>query len=209
VSDFLFDDGIWKVRWIVIDTGRWLTGRKVLIHPSAILSADYEARKISVALSMAQVKDSPDIRQDRPVSRQMQNNLYNYYGWTPVWGRGVFGDRTNGDAMLGGGESGAIASHLSPPAYFGASAVQEAERREVNLEDGDPHLRSIAEVTGYHVHATDGNIGHVEDFLVESDNWGVRYLVVDLMHPLILIPRSLLEKVSSWTRPRRISPAVA
>ena len=166
VSDFLFDDGIWKVRWIVIDTGRWLTGRKVLLHPSAILSADYEARKISVALSMAQVKDSPDIRQDRPVSRQMQNDLYRYYGWDPLWGGGIFGAGTYGGAMYGG-------------VGRGASAVPEAEHGEINFEDGDPHLRSIAEVTGYHVHATDGNIGHVEDFLVESDNWGVRYLVVD------------------------------
>ena len=179
VSDFLFDDSSWKVRWIVVDTGRWLTGRKVLIHPSAVLSADYVARKLSVALSMAQVKDSPDIRQDRPVSRQMQNNLYSYYGWDPLWGGGVFGAGTYGGAMYGGVGRGAIASALSAPAYFGAGAVREAEHGEMNSEDGDPHLRSISEVTGYHVHATDGNIGHVEDFLVESDNRGVRYLIVD------------------------------
>lgn len=179
VSDFLFDDSTWKVRWMVVDTGRWLTGRKVLIHPSAVVSAECEERKLTVALSKAQVKESPDILQDRPVSQRMQNDLCNYYGWDPLWGRGVFGAGMYGGAMFGGGGIGAIASPLSAPVYFGGNALREAERDEVELDDGDPHLRSFAEVTGYHVHATDGNIGHVEDFLVESESWGVRYLVVD------------------------------
>lgn len=178
VSDFLFDDSTWEVRWMVVDTGRWLTGRKVLIHPSAVVSAKYEARKLTVALSKAQVKDSPDILQDRPVSQQMQSDLYNYYGWNPLWNRGLPGSGIYSGAMNGGG-IGANAANLSAPIYFGASAVREAERDEVILDDGDPHLRSITEVTGYHVHATDGNIGHVESFLVESDRWGIRYLVVD------------------------------
>jgi len=173
VSDFLFDDSTWKVRWMVVDTGRWLTGRKVLIYPSAVVSAEYGSREINVSLTKAQVEASPDILQDRPVSRQMQNDLYGYYGWDPMWGGGRFG------AGMYGGGMGAIASPLSSPVYFGASAVREAERGDVDHDDGDPHLRSIAEVTGYHVHATDGNIGHVEDFLVESESWGVRYLIVD------------------------------
>jgi len=178
VTDFLFDDNTWKVRWMVVDTGGWLTGRKVLIHPSAVVSAEYGARELTVALTKAQVEGSPDILQDRPVSQQMQNDLYSYYDWDPLSGGGIAGSGLYGGAMYGGG-TGAIASPLSAPVYFGASAVRQAERGEVNLEDGDPHLRSIAEVTGYHVHATDGNIGHVEDFLVESGSWGVRYLVVD------------------------------
>ena len=179
VSDFLFDDSTWKVRWMVVDTGRWLTGRKVLIYPSAVVSAEYGSREINVSLTKAQVEASPDILQDRPVSRQMQNDLYGYYGWDPMWGGGMFGNGMYGGSMYGGVGMGAIASPLSAPVYFGASAVREAERGDVDHDDGDPHLRSIAEVTGYHVHATDGNIGHVEDFLVESESWGVRYLIVD------------------------------
>ena len=63
--------------------------------------------------------------------------------------------------------------------YFGAGAVREAERGDFNTQEGDAHLRSSAEVTGYHVHATDGSIGHVEDLLIESQTWGIRYLAVD------------------------------
>ena len=178
VSDFLFDDSTWKVRWMVVDTGRWLTGRKVLVHPSAVISAEYGARKLNVALTKAQVQDSPDILQDRPVSQQMQNDLYGYYGWDPLWGGGMYGGSMFGGSMFGE-EMGAIASPLSSPAYFGNAALREAERGGSDLDEGDPHLRSIAEVTGYHVHATDGDIGHVQDFLIDNVSWGVRYLIVD------------------------------
>ncbi|NEU14659.1 PRC-barrel domain containing protein [Methylobacterium sp. BTF04] len=178
VSDFLFDDSTWKVRWMVVDTGRWLTGRKVLVHPSAVVSAEYGARELNVALTKAQVEESPDIARDRPISQQMQNDLYGYYGWDPLWGGGMSGAGIYGGSMYGG-RIGAIASPLSAPAYFGREAVLEAERGETNLNEGDPHLRSIAEVTGYHVHATDGDIGHIQDVLVDSASWVVRYFIID------------------------------
>lgn len=174
VRDFLFDDSTWKVRWMVVDTGRWLSGRTVLIHPSAVVSADYGARELTVSLSTQQVKESPDILQDRPVSRQMQNDLYNYYGWDPAWGSALSG----GGGMDGAGTS-VIAAPLSAPIFFGASAVREAERGQIDLDEGDPHLRSIAEVTGYHVRAIGGTIGHIGDVLVETKTWDVRYLIVE------------------------------
>ena len=178
VKDFLFDDSTWKVRWMVVDTGRWLRGRKVLIHPSAVVLAEPGAREIKIALTKAEVKDSPDIDSDRPVSQQMQNDLNGYYGSDPLWGGSIFGGGLYGGSVYGGGVS-AIASPLSVPAYFGATAVHEAERREADHDQGDPHLRSIAEVTGYHVHATDGDLGHIQDILVDNATWGIRYLIVD------------------------------
>jgi sporulation protein YlmC with PRC-barrel domain len=178
VSDFLFDDSTWKVRWMVVDTGKWLTGRKVLVHPSAVISAEYGIRELTVSLTKAQVEDSPDILQDRPISRQMQNDLYGYYGWDPLWGGGMFGAGTSGGAMYGSGMGG-IASPILAPVYFGASAKREAEHGEIDMDRGDPHLRSIAEVTGYHMHATDGTIGHIEEFLIDSESWSIHYLVVD------------------------------
>ncbi len=179
VSDFLFDDSTWKVRWMVVDTGRWLTGRKVLIHPSAVTSAEYGTRDLNVALTKAQVEDSPDILQDRPVSRQMQNDLYGYYGWDPFWGGGMFGGGGMYGGSIYGGGMGAFAAPAAAPAYFGASAVREAERGAAGTDDGDPHLRSIAEVTHYHVQSTDGGIGHIQDLLVDNASWGIRYLIVD------------------------------
>ncbi len=166
VSDVLFDDQSWKLRWLVVDAGTWLSGRKVLIHPSAIRHADYERQELPVTLTKAQVEGSPGILQDQPVSRQMESQLHDYYQWDPYWGNGIFG-------------AGAIASPLAPSPYFGGAAVREADRAESDTDSGDPHLRSVAAVTGYHIHATDGEIGHVENFMIDDASWGIRYLVVD------------------------------
>ncbi len=178
VRDFLFDDRTWKVRWLVVEAGTWMTGRKVLIHAQAIGPADHGRRELSVSLTKAQVRDSPDVSQDRPVSQQMQNELYDYYGWDPVWGGGMYGAGLHGPGMFGG-NIGAIASPMSAAPYLGGSAVREAERHEHGSEEGDSHLRSVAEVTGYHVHAADGNIGHVEDALIATANWCIHYLAVN------------------------------
>lgn len=174
VSDFLFDDRTWKMRWLVVDTGNWLPGRKILLHPSAIGRADFGQEALPVRLTKAQVQGSPDIAQDEPVSLQMQDNLYGYYGWNPLWDGG----------SLFGGYSGMMGMPLVGPSYPGEAAVRNGPRDDVLLDDrrpddGDPHLRSMAAVTGYHVQATDGAIGHVENFLIDDETWVTRYLVVD------------------------------
>ena len=173
VSDFLFDDSSLKIRWLVVDTGNWLTGRKVLIPPSAIGYADHWRKELTVGLTKSQVKDSPDIAQDLPVSLRMQNDMYRYYGW----------ESSAGGNLYSGGLSGADMATIAPPlparTYFGTNKAAEAEPSETTTHDADPHLRSIAEVTGYHVHATDGSIGYVENFLIDSESWLVRYLHID------------------------------
>ncbi len=75
VSDFLFDDASWLIRWLVVDTGNWLSGRKVLLPAFALGHLDQERREFSVRLTMQEVKDSPDIDTKRPVSRQMEANV--------------------------------------------------------------------------------------------------------------------------------------
>jgi hypothetical protein len=166
VSDLLFDDLSWQSRWLVVDTGGWLTGRKVLVHPSAVRRADYERQTVAVTLTKVQVKDSPPISSDRPLSRQVQTSLYGYYGWDPLWGSDLY------DAGTAGG-------YLGPPRYFGGAAAGVADKSLDGDDSADPHLRSAAEVKGYHVHATDGDIGHIENLMIDVPTWGVRYLVID------------------------------
>ena len=90
VSDFLFDDAGWSIRWLVVETGNWLSGRKVLLPPSALKHPDARGREFSVGLTTQRVKDSPDIDIDQPVSRQMEVGVYDYYGWSPYWGMGLY-----------------------------------------------------------------------------------------------------------------------
>lgn len=157
VNSFLFDSESWVIRYLVVDTGKWLPGRKVLIAPMALGQPDWQSRVFPVNLTKEQIRNSPDIDTDKPVSRQREAELHTYYDWAPYWGTGY------GIAL--------------PPGHR-----VEADRGAVALEtaeQGDPHLQSTREVRGYHIHATDGEIGHVEDFIVSDEEWVIRYLVVD------------------------------
>lgn len=156
VNDFLFDDISWTIRYVVADTGTWLPGRKVLIAVSALSQPDWQGRTLPVDLTREQVKNSPDIDTDKPVSRQHEIELHQYYNWAPYW--------------AGGYE--AVAMPAPPP----GKPEAESTKQEVK---GDPDLRSAREVTGYHIHATDGEIGHIEDFIISDENWIIRYMVVD------------------------------
>lgn len=164
VRDFLFDDARWTVRWAVVDTGSWLTGRQVLLAPEALGAPDGRRRIIPVDLTRERVEKSPPLSHDAPVSRQAQGGLYAYYGWAPYWGPpGAF-------PMAPAGGLGAAAAPLTPEAPLQASFPEN---------DGDPHLHSTGEVTGYAIAARDGELGHVEDFLLDDASWALRYLVVD------------------------------
>ncbi len=74
------------------------------------------------------------------------------------------------------------------------------ERRAEREESGDVHLRSAAKVTGYHIEATDGEIGHVEDFIIDDETWEIRYMVVDTRNRLpgkkVLIAPRWIHQVS-------------
>lgn len=160
VLTFYFDDEHWTVRHLVVDTGGWLGIRRVLISPIAIGQADWSNRRLSVNLTKDRVKRSPDIDLDKPVSRQYEREYYDYYSWPYYWG---------GTYVWGGSVyPGALAT--APPAGRADAAEQERD---------DPHLRSSDEVIGYHIQATDDEIGHVEDFLVDEETWQIRYMVVD------------------------------
>jgi hypothetical protein len=164
-GDFLFDDANWKMRWLVVGAGHWFSGRETLIPISALGRPDPALRQFSVNLTMRQAKECPDIGRDLPVSRQAEGDLYGYYGWEPYWAGSYF--------------EGAIAADFVPPPYRPEARLQDQGTCNFTKKKGDQHLRSLEEVIGYHVHATDGEIGRVEDFLAEEPGWDIRHIKVD------------------------------
>lgn len=162
VDDLYFDDESWTVRALVVDTSRWLPGRKVLVSPLSLRGVDFSGRRLVTDLTRARVERSPDIDTARPVSRQREAEWYHYFGYPYYWA----GPYRWGPAPLPS-SVGAMQTH--PP--------DEAARQQGALEN--PHLRSVNEVTNYGIKATDGELGHVEDFFVEQDSWAIRYLLVD------------------------------
>ncbi len=175
VKDFLFDDKTWKIRWMAVEAGDWLPGRRrVFIHPSAIapltlppkpalpMMSQGETLALTVNLTRAQIEAGPHAHENEAVTRDMATLLYDYYAWDPYWGASHFGG-----AALPNAES---------------RIVGEAARRDADAEipplDGADHLHSAAELKGYYVHALDGDIGHVENVLADDANWEIRYLVI-------------------------------
>jgi sporulation protein YlmC with PRC-barrel domain len=186
VSDLLFDDEHWTVRYLVVDTGGWLPGREVLISPISFGRVDWSTRRFHVQLTRKQVEDSPGIEADMPVSRQHEGRFYGYYGWPVYWGgAGIWGPYMYPGPLL------------PPP---GALPAERRELVEQEEEQYDSHLRSSREVTGYGVQARDGDIGHVEDFLLDDESWQIRYLAVDTVNwwpgKKVLLPPEWLGEVS-------------
>ncbi|MDQ3347872.1 MAG: PRC-barrel domain-containing protein, partial [Acidobacteriota bacterium] len=164
VTTFFFDDERWAVRYVVVDTGKWLPGRKVLISPVSVRDANWLDRALEVALTRAQVKGSPDIDTQRPVSRQHESQYAAYYGYPSYWGgAGLWGAGAYPGSLAG--------AHM-------AAEIADAQARRTERPE-DSHLRSVDVVKGYHIHATDGEIGHVEHFLIDDATWAIQYIVVD------------------------------
>lgn len=163
VHDTLFDDEAWISRYLVVDTRRWLPGRKVLISPFSVRSVDWDDGVVEVSVTREQVKNSPDIDTDQPVSRQHETSLLDYYAYPYYWGGTL--------------AWGALPYPAFPPQRTGIADLSDTRKRE--KESADPHLRSLNAVLGYRIEANDGRFGHLDDFLFDEQSWAQRYFVVD------------------------------
>ncbi len=190
VEDFYFDDQLWVIRYLVVNTGTWLSSRQVLISPISIKQVDRATNQVYVNLTMEQVKRSPDVDTQKPVSRQHETAYFDYYGYPYYWG---------GPYLWG---AAAYPAALTPPPMTAAQTESGVAARQSKQEEHNVHLRSTREVTGYHIEAVDGEIGHVKDFIVDDDSWAVRYLVVDTSNwwfgKKVLLAPQWIERVS-WT----------
>ncbi|TEA77607.1 PRC-barrel domain-containing protein [Allopusillimonas ginsengisoli] len=169
VKEAYFDDERWGIRYLVVETGSWLSRRSVLISPFSIQDIDDTDELIHVSLSMDQVKNSPDIDTHQPVSRQLEGEFSDYYGYSNYWS-GPYLWGAGGYPVLPLPESASIPPIEDRPDQVAARAADNAE---------DTRLRSSANVDGYHIGGTDGEIGHVEDFIFDDEAWAIRYFLVD------------------------------
>jgi hypothetical protein len=175
IKEFLFTDQNWIVRYLVADTGTWLTGRRVLLSPYAVSGEIRDT--IPLNLTRQQVENSPFPESDLPVSRQFERQYYAYYGWPMYW-------------------EGAFVWGMSSAPLHGPIEPVDPPLEE----EGDPHLRSTDAVKGYHIQARDGEIGHVQDFIIDDANWSIRYLLVDTLNwwpgKKVLIPPAWATNIS-------------
>lgn len=197
IKDIYFDDERWGVRYFVVDTGNWLPGRKVLISPTALAGpprADDDA--LHVELRRAQVESAPEPDEDPPVSRLMEQAHASHYGYRAYWtGPYLWGQLPQPYGALPAGQI--PASDRTPGGSEQPEQLAAQRARE-------SHLRSAAEVAGYHINASDGEIGHVDDILIDDETWAVADLIVDTRNWLpgkkVLVPRTAIEDIDWDTR---------
>ncbi len=183
IKEFYFDDHYWTIRYLVADTGNWLTGTQVLISPYALAAVNKEEHYIAIDLTKKQIEDSPALNTDKPVSRQFEEAYYGYYDWPMYW---------NGPFMWG-----------SCPSYPYLVRDREKWREATQGENAwDPHLRSTQDVSGHQIQAADGDIGHVEDFIIDDETWAIRYLIIATQNwwpgKKVLVSPQWIERVS-WS----------
>ena len=178
VKDFYFDDSAWVVRYLVVETGSWLSSRKVLISPISLGHPDWARKMLPVSITKKQVQNSPEIDTEKPVSRRHETEYLGYYGYPLYWGGGGLWGSGHYPNLILPGYAGFGSTDAARSEEERAYARSEASR-ERDRGDDDRHLRSCHAVMGHHVHATDGDIGHVQDFLIDDETWAIRYVVVN------------------------------
>ncbi|MFO7938019.1 MAG: PRC-barrel domain-containing protein [Kiritimatiellia bacterium] len=178
VKEFYFDDRYWSIRYLVADTGHWLMERQVLISPYALVAVDKDTQNIIINLNRQQIENSPSLNSDMPVSRQFEAKYFEYYQWPKYW---------VGTHMWG----------VNPD----IRRSDEKNQSELTVaEEWNANLRSTSAVSGYYIHAQDGEIGHVDDFIIDDETWSIRYLVINTSNwwlgKKVLIAPSWIESVN-------------
>ena len=153
VDNFLLSDEDWRVHYLVVDTGPWILGRKVLISVAALGQPVWASETFPVNLTRDQVKNSPDVDTAKPISRKYEERLHQHYNWPTYWDM---------DTAIPGRPT-RIPLHV----FVGHENKNET------------YLRSVKELLGYGMNAMDGEVGKVLDFIVEDDDWQIQHMVVD------------------------------
>jgi hypothetical protein len=178
VHDFYFDDGEWVVCYLIVDTRKWLPGRKSLISPTAVATAHWQSRRLGLELTAAEIESAPEADTEPPVSRQMEQLLAVHYHSPPYW-------------------RGTLPTTHPPPS---PTEMAPPARMLENL--GNRRLRSFCEVRGYRIEAVDGSIGRLDDLIVDTDRWFIRYAVVDtgnwLLNRPVLVALGWIERID-WS----------
>ena len=174
ICNFLFDDESWKIRYCVVDVGHWLARREVLLSMSAIDQPDWKTKTLRARLTKEQLRNGPDVDSKKPVSRQQEIAMREYFGWPAYWDT--------------------VVDKVFPP-----NLIPAGREFPVHTEE-DNHLRSWEDVIGYEVWASDGVVGCLESFVVDEAVWHIGYLDVKtgdwLQSRSVLVPTSWVKSIS-------------
>ena len=174
VYDFYIEDSTWTIRYLVANTGSWLIRKKVLLSPLSIVKdVDLHNLSFKLDLTKAQIEEAPPADLIKTISEQYERRFFKHYKMKPYWeGANLWGD---------------------------SDLLKDIQGVTVDLHEGKKKrkstLRSAKEITGYHIQAEDGEIGHIDDFIYEEETWKIRYVIVDTRNWL---PDNLVTISPDW-----------
>ena len=171
VKELLFDDQKWNVRYLVVDTGNWLKGRKVLIAPNFLVDVSKENQCITVNLTKKQIEDSPPLSSDQPVDRQYDKAYWSFFNLP----------------------ESVLTKLPEDQAFMRKLDKKDLDDRHAEERSWDHQLRSTSASTGNNIEALDGEVGCIDDFIIDDQTWSIRYMVVNSAdwwagHKLLVAP---------------------
>jgi hypothetical protein len=162
IIEFYFDDETWFIRYMILKTGVWLSGRKILISTDSLKNTSWTTGLFSVNISKKQIVDSPDIDTDKPVYRSQEIELYAHYEWESDWGNQFY-------------EGGSMGKS-NPVPVLDREILSPAEKANIRSND-HLHLRRTAKSLNFQIHSIDGALGRLVDFVMDDQTWQILFLV--------------------------------
>jgi uncharacterized protein YrrD len=163
VQDLYFDDHKWAIRYAIVDTRKWLPGRSVLLSPESFKEIDDDSKILHMGYDKETVRNSPSVPENKAFTRDTENTLIGYYGWSRYW----MGN------MLWGAEDRPLGTFNVQP-----EPRKVYDEEELIREERQSELRSEDELVGCRVHADDGKLGQIKDIVFDTEYWKLRYIVI-------------------------------
>ncbi len=180
VSDFFFDKDDWVMRYLVVDTRKWLLREHALLATAIVEAVDSEQQEILMPVTKDQVHKSPDAENIMLISREAELQLMKYWNWAPYW----------------------TGTPMGPVVGNDAASAATTEEREMAEDTTESYLRSVKQVLDYKVLAENGELGNVAGFACD-ETWRIKYILVATRHwtpdRTVYVPREDVWDVS-WAR---------
>jgi sporulation protein YlmC with PRC-barrel domain len=207
IEDFYFDDAKWTIRYLIVRTGSWFSGKHLMLAPSTISDVVWEKRRVSVNLSQEQIKKSPDLTMEMPVTREQELDLVQQLNYPDFWS-GTPGPIDSAISTMGLAATGVPGMGVAP--VTGPTGIPNEVASDIYSTDisnptvlgGDPantpqgevsadvtraaqagaigvQLHEVKRLTGFQVMGSDAGVGKVSDFMIDDANWQVPSLLVD------------------------------
>lgn len=178
VTDIYIDKSTWSLRYLILDTGKWLSGKTIIVSTQNLDKFDTDNQTITIHRSLNDVESSPEFKNLETLTRKFEENLFAHYQWVPYW------------TAQGIAQSGAAPVVLP---------VQDAnEDTDISSSRKEPDLLTFEDIKSYEVVHEDQTLGWVKDGIYDDGSWDIHSIIFDtgktLREKIIEVP---VKRISS------------